>query len=179
MNVIGVTQNEQYQIFRLLSAILWLGNVTFYEASQDQAAVADTSVVDMVAYLLEVDSHILQGVFATRLMETTRAGQRATTYNVPLNVPQATSVRDALSKTIYDKLFDWIVERVNKAMHTNNANRLLLGVLDIYGFEIFDVTILFSCLFFFPKGRGGKVTHQTEFQYNHSTTALSSSVSTM
>jgi len=100
----------------------------------------------MVAYLLEVDSIVLQGVFATRLMETTRAGQRATTYNVPLNVPQASSVRDALAKAIFDKLFDWIVERVNKAMQTNTSKKLLLGVLDIYGFEIFDVSTSLALL---------------------------------
>jgi len=51
-------------------------------------------------------------------------------------------VRDALSKAIYDRLFDWIVARINKSMATNSAEKLLLGVLDIYGFEIFEVSIL-------------------------------------
>ena len=126
----------------------------------------------MVAYLLEVDSIVLQGVFATRLMETTRAGQRATTYNVPLNVPQASSVRDALAKAIFDKLFDWIVERVNKAMQTNTSKKLLLGVLDIYGFEIFDVSTSLALL-----STGTSSSYPPPCVAVNSTTALSNSAS--
>jgi len=94
----------------------------------------------MVGYLLEIDPMILSKVMGTRVMETSRGGQRGTTYNVPLNGAQASSVRDALSKAIYSRLFDWIVQRINQAIVQKQPNKLVIGVLDIYGFEIFEVT---------------------------------------
>eukprot|EP01132_Coremiostelium_polycephalum_P001010 gene1010-1280_t len=137
MNVIGITQQEQHGIFKLISAILWLGNVEFNEQSGDKAVVADQSVLDFVAQLLDVPSHFLKTALEFRQMETRHGNQRGTQYNVPLNKTQATAGRDALAKAIYDRLFNWLVDRVNKAMENPNQG-LLIGVLDIYGFEVFD-----------------------------------------
>lgn len=56
------------------------------------------------------------------------------TYVKPLPRLQATNARDALSKHIYAKLFNWIVEHVNKALITNVKQHSFIGVLDIYGY---------------------------------------------
>lgn len=56
MKVIGLSQGEQDNIFRMLATILWIGNVTFQEDDSGNAVITDQSVVDFVAYLLEVDS---------------------------------------------------------------------------------------------------------------------------
>jgi len=63
--------------------------------------------------------------------------KRGTTYNVPLNKVQAQAGRDAVAKVIYDRLFDWLVSRVNRALQKSSGG-LCIGVLDIYGFEVFD-----------------------------------------
>jgi len=60
-------------------------------------------------------------------------------YDVPLNPAQAGSGRDALAKAIYNNLFEWIVSRVNVSMKPRSAHSQIIGVLDIYGFEIFQV----------------------------------------
>ncbi|KAJ4336454.1 class II myosin, partial [Ascochyta clinopodiicola] len=138
MKVIGLQQAEQDNIFRMLSAILWLGNVSFVEDDQGNAAIADQSVVDFVAYLLEVDSAHVNKALTIRVMETSRGGRRGSVYDVPLNPAQASSVRDALSKAIYFNLFDWIVERVNLSLKARSASAYSIGILDIYGFEIFE-----------------------------------------
>eukprot|EP00026_Physarum_polycephalum_P000803 Phypoly_transcript_00804.p1 GENE.Phypoly_transcript_00804~~Phypoly_transcript_00804.p1 ORF type:complete len:1167 (+),score=243.05 Phypoly_transcript_00804:427-3927(+) len=136
MNVIGITQKEQQNIFRLLSAILWIGNVDFKE-SGEKATVSDTSTLDFVANLLGVPSNLLKNALEVRVVETKHGGQRGTHYNVPLNKTQALAGRDALAKAIYDRLFTWLVERVNQAMEKQTRGRVI-GVLDIYGFEVFD-----------------------------------------
>lgn len=59
-------------------------------------------------------------------------------YEVPLNITQATAVRDALAKAIYERLFEWIVTRVNLSLQSRGGDQYVIGVLDIYGFEIFD-----------------------------------------
>jgi myosin I len=65
-------------------------------------------------------------------------------YDVPLNPAQATSGRDAMAKAIYNNLFEWIVSRVNVSMKPRTAHTQVIGVLDIYGFEIFQVGPTFS-----------------------------------
>lgn len=139
MNVIGLSQEEQDQIFRMLAAVLWLGNIQFSEDESGNGSIIDPSVIDFVAYLLEVDGAAVNKALTLRIMETSRGGRRGSVYEVPLNPTQATAVRDALAKAVYNNLFDWIVARVNLAMKTQGgpiANSI--GILDIYGFEIFD-----------------------------------------
>ncbi|KAL9081725.1 MAG: hypothetical protein Q9159_007102, partial [Coniocarpon cinnabarinum] len=138
MQTIGIPQSEQDDIFRMLSAVLWLGNVTFREDDQGNAAIADQSVIDFVAYLLEVQSADVHKALTIRIMETSRGGRRGSVYEVPLNPTQATAVRDALSKAIYNNLFDWIVQRVNQSLRARGSIAQSIGILDIYGFEIFE-----------------------------------------
>ena len=138
MQTIGIPKSEQDNIFRMLAAILWLGNVTFVEDDQGNARIADQSVIDFVAYLLEVDSAHVHKALTIRIVETSRGGRRGSVYEVPLNPTQALAVRDALSKAIYFNLFDWIVQRVNVSLQARGAVAHSIGILDIYGFEIFE-----------------------------------------
>ncbi|GAB5592085.1 class II myosin [Umbelopsis nana] len=138
MNVVGLAKEEQDEIFKMLAIILWLGNVQFVEGDDGNSAIADTDVTNFVAYLLEVNPDILNKALTTRVMETQRGGRRGSVYDVPLNVTQATSVRDALCKAIYENLFEWIVARVNVSLKERSASQYVMGVLDIYGFEIFE-----------------------------------------
>src|SRR3990167_7977682 len=138
MTVIGLSKDEQYDIFRLVSSILWLGNVDFTEQGE-RATVADQSVLDFVASLLGIPAAFLKTALEIREMETKHGMARGTTYKVPLNYVQACATRDGLSKAIYGAMFDWLVERINKALGFNAKDTLSIGVLDIYGFEVFKV----------------------------------------
>lgn len=130
MNVIGLSATEQNDIFRILAAVLWLGNVDFVDG-QDGAAVADPAVTDFAAHLLQVDSAILQKAMLIRIMETQRGGRRGSVYEVPQNIAQASASRDALAKALYNNLFEWIVSRVNVSMKPKQASEYVVGVLDI------------------------------------------------
>lgn len=138
MRVIGLSQEEQDQIFRLLATILWIGNITFTENEEGNAQVRDTSVTDFVAYLLQVDSALLIKSLVERVLETSHGMRRGSVYHVPLNQVQATAVKDALAKAIYNNLFEWIVDRVNISLQAFPGADKSIGILDIYGFEIFE-----------------------------------------
>ncbi|KAL3478944.1 P-loop containing nucleoside triphosphate hydrolase protein [Aspergillus californicus] len=138
MSVIGMSESEQDDVFRMLAAILWIGNVQFGEDDSGNAAISDQSVVDFVAYLLEVDAGQVNQALTIRMMETSRGGRRGSVYEVPLNTAQAVAVRDALAKGIYFNLFDWIVQRVNQSLTARTSITNSIGILDIYGFEIFE-----------------------------------------
>lgn len=134
MKIIGLSQGEQDNIFRMLSAILWTGNLVFREDDDGYAAVSDQSVVEFLAYLLEVDPQSLIKAITIRIL-TPRNGE---VIESPANLAQATATRDALAKAIYNNLFDWIVERVNQSLKAKQATSNSVGILDIYGFEIFE-----------------------------------------
>lgn len=138
MKIIGLSQAEQDDIFRILASILWLGNVAFREDDNGNAMVVDQSVIDFVAYLLEVDAAQVNKALTLRIVETARGGRRGSVYEVPLNPAQAMAVRDALAKGLYFNLFDWIVERINASLKARGSIKNSVGILDIYGFEIFD-----------------------------------------
>ncbi|KAG6041812.1 class II myosin [Claviceps citrina] len=134
MKIIGLGQAEQDEIFRMLAATLWIGNIQFQEDDSGYAAVVDQSVVAFVAYLMEVTPEQLVHAITIRIL-TPRSGE---IIESPANPAQATATRDALAKAIYHKLFDWIVERINKSLKSKQALANTIGILDIYGFEIFE-----------------------------------------
>lgn len=76
MNVIGLTAQEQEEIFRMLSIILWLGNVQYDEMDDGNAKISDTGITDFIGYLMDVDSALVEKVMTTKVVETQRGGRR-------------------------------------------------------------------------------------------------------
>ncbi|KAJ1920248.1 class II myosin [Mycoemilia scoparia] len=138
MDVIGISNDDRMNIHRILATILWLGNVQFAEDDNSASYITDDNVVQFLAYLFESPAELVKKALVTRTIETPRAGRRGSVYEIPLNPTQATAVRNALAQTLYDRLFDWIVCRVNKSLVTHSNGEYSIGVLDIYGFEIFE-----------------------------------------
>ena len=139
MRIIGLGKPEVDNIFRIIAAILWIGNITFRENDQGGVDIADSSVVDFVAYLLEVDAAHVNKAMTIRIVETARGGgRRGSVYESPLNPVQAQATRDALAKGLYFNLFDWIVARTNVSLASQGQVQNTVGILDIYGFEIFE-----------------------------------------
>ncbi|KEZ42413.1 Myosin-1 [Scedosporium apiospermum] len=134
MEIIGLSQAERDEIFRMLAAVLWVGNIQFREDDSGWAEVTDRSVVEFVAYLLEVTPEQLVRAVTIRIL-TPRSGE---VIESPANPAQALATRDALAKAIYNNLFDWIVERINRSLKSRQATTNTIGILDIYGFEIFE-----------------------------------------
>eukprot|EP01114_Cavostelium_apophysatum_P015638 TRINITY_DN4304_c0_g1_i2.p1 TRINITY_DN4304_c0_g1~~TRINITY_DN4304_c0_g1_i2.p1 ORF type:complete len:821 (-),score=179.67 TRINITY_DN4304_c0_g1_i2:123-2585(-) len=138
MKTIGISPEMQDQIFKILSGILALGNIEFKAAAKDSAQVADKSVLSVCAYLFGVEEKSLEQALLSRTI--TSGSSRTSTYAVPQNVEQAVYARDALAKGIYSRLFDWLVATTNRSMQHKGTDRTTsIGILDIYGFEIFKL----------------------------------------
>lgn len=129
MQVIGLSQHEQSEIWRMLAIVLWLGNVQFAEMDDGNSQIADTAEADFIGYLMDAESALVQKVLTTRTVETQRGGRRGSVYDVPLNPAQASSGRDALAKAIYNNLFEWIVSRINVSMKPRSASAHVIGIL--------------------------------------------------
>uniref|UniRef100_A0A3Q3KAG4 Myosin IEa n=1 Tax=Monopterus albus TaxID=43700 RepID=A0A3Q3KAG4_MONAL len=88
------------------------------------------------AFLLGIDQNRLREKLTSRKMDS-KWGNTKESIDVTLNVEQACYTRDALSKALHSHVFDYLVESINKAM-VKDHQELNVGVLDIYGFEIFQ-----------------------------------------
>jgi len=140
MDTMGISKQEQMEVWRIVATILAIGNVTFKGHGQDEAQIADMNAVNTAAYLLGVDPGSLAQVLTHHTISTGTAGRsaRVSTYASVHSVDSAIIARDALAKAMYSRLFDWTVQRVNQAMGwAQGQGHICLNILDIYGFEIF------------------------------------------
>ncbi|PSN42844.1 Unconventional myosin-Ie [Blattella germanica] len=135
MSVMGLSDLEQINILRVVAGVLHLGNVTFVEKG-NYSEIQDQESLGYPSYLFEVDQSHLQNKLTSRRFDS-KWGSQSDTIDVTLNVEQALYTRDALAKGVYARLFDYLVQRVNNAMETNVQGHNI-GILDIYGFEIFE-----------------------------------------
>nr|XP_021532449.1 unconventional myosin-If [Aotus nancymaae] len=135
MQVIGIPPSVQQLVLQLVAGILHLGNISFCEDG-NYARVESVDLLAFPAYLLGIDSGRLQEKLTSRKMDS-RWGGRSESIDVTLNVEQAAYTRDALAKGLYARLFDFLVEAINRAMQ-KPQEEYSIGVLDIYGFEIFQ-----------------------------------------
>ncbi|CAI0419960.1 unnamed protein product [Linum tenue] len=136
MDIVGIGEEEQEAIFRVVAAILHLGNIEFAKGAEiDSSKIKDDKSrfhLDTTAELLRCDPTNLEDALIKRVMVTPEEIITRT-----LDPENAVSSRDALAKTLYSRLFDWIVEKINVSIGQDPDSKSIIGVLDIYGFESF------------------------------------------
>lgn len=144
MDVMGFTKQEQHNLFRVIAAILHLGNISVTQDRSDQAQLKDTSIAEKVCHVLGIPlSEFVKGLLKPKV----KAGrewvvQARTDQQVLYSI-------EALSTALYERMFDSIIGRINQAIDTPGKKfTTFIGVLDIAGFEIFEVNPL-GCLIFF------------------------------
>ncbi|KAK4591212.1 hypothetical protein RGQ29_021419 [Quercus rubra] len=136
MEIVGINEEEQEAIFRVVAAILHLGNINFAKGKEiDSSVIKDEKSrfhLNMTAELLRCDAQSLEDALIKRVMVTPEEIITRT-----LDPENAIASRDALAKTIYSRLFDWLVEKINISIGQDPNSKSIIGVLDIYGFESF------------------------------------------
>lgn len=136
MDIVGISSDEQDAIFRVVAAILHLGNVEFSEGSEADSSVPkdDKSQFHLrtAAELFMCDEKSLEESLCKRVMVT-----RGESIVRNLDSRAAALSRDALARMVYSRLFDWLVNKINTTIGQDPTSKLLIGVLDIYGFESF------------------------------------------
>lgn len=141
MKILHFSDSENWDISKLLAAILHLGNVGFMAAvfeNLDSSDVMETSAFSFAMKLLEVQHQALRDCLIKHTIPI-----RGEYVSRPLNMAQAADRRDAFVKGIYGHLFLWIVKKINAAIFTPPAQdpqsvRRAIGLLDIFGFENFQ-----------------------------------------
>uniref|UniRef100_A0A668AK08 Myosin VB n=1 Tax=Myripristis murdjan TaxID=586833 RepID=A0A668AK08_9TELE len=123
-------------IFKIIASILHLGNVEICAERDGESChiSRDDPHLKHFCRLLGVELQQMEHWLCHRKLATA-----SETYVKNMSSKQAANARDALAKHIYARLFDWIVEHVNMALQTSFKQHSFIGVLDIYGFETFEI----------------------------------------
>jgi len=143
---LGLTTEDQTRVLGVAAAVLHLGNLKFEESSEGVSKVTDESssseALQHACTLLGLSPNDVSEAIVTKQLNV---GGKIITK--PQNVAQAQEKRDAFAKMTYQCLFLWLVQQVNETLtttttksssNTNNNPMGFIGVLDIYGFEVFD-----------------------------------------
>nr|XP_051707192.1 unconventional myosin-Vb [Oryctolagus cuniculus] len=134
--LLGVRESHQISIFKIIASILHLGSVEI-QAERDGESCSISPQDEHLGNfcrLLGVEHSQMEHWLCHRKLVTT-----SETYVKTMSLQQVVNARNALAKHIYAQLFSWIVEHINKALHTSLKQHSFIGVLDIYGFETFEV----------------------------------------
>ncbi|XP_059470337.1 unconventional myosin ID [Neocloeon triangulifer] len=137
--ILTFSDQEIDTIWRIVAAILHLGNIKF-RPDNESVKLDDPLLLETISNLLSVTKQELQKALCERVIAA-----RGEIMSKTHNAAEANYGRDAFAKAVYDRLFSWIVQRVNRAINLKNQDArtlgyktTVIGVLDIYGFEIFD-----------------------------------------
>ncbi|XP_022890828.1 myosin-1-like isoform X2 [Olea europaea var. sylvestris] len=135
MDIFRVSKEDQESVFAMLAAVLWLGNVTYTAVDSENHVepVLDEGLIN-VATLIGCQVEELKLALSTRNMII-----RNENIVQKLTQSQAIDTRDALAKSIYSCLFDWLIEQINKSLAVGKRRTgRSISILDIYGFESFE-----------------------------------------
>ncbi|KAF8560908.1 hypothetical protein P879_09778, partial [Paragonimus westermani] len=132
--VLGFSDEERMSLFKCTTSICNLGEMKFKQRPREEQAESDgTAECEKVAFLLGVNAKDLMSSF---LKPKVKVGSEFVTKGQ--NLSQVTYAVSALAKSLYNRMFGWLVARVNKTLDTKVKRQFFIGVLDIAGFEIFD-----------------------------------------
>jgi len=144
LTMLGFTSKQQDDMLRILAAILHLGNVDIscvIKNAKDGEVDTESSYISpsdrnllILSELLGVEANAMRKWLCHRKIVSTRE-----VFLKPMTVEQAIGARDALAKHIYAELFNWIVTNINNSLQSPSKAHCFIGVLDIYGFETFEV----------------------------------------
>ncbi|KAJ8384012.1 hypothetical protein AAFF_G00212560 [Aldrovandia affinis] len=135
MGIMGFSEEERLGIMKVVSTVLQLGNIEFKkERNQEQATMPDNTAAQKVCHLQGINvTEFSRAMLTPRIKVGREVVQKAQTKE------QADFAVEALAKAMYERLFRWILARVNKALDkTKRQGVSFLGILDIAGFEIFE-----------------------------------------
>uniref|UniRef100_A0A673IU04 Unconventional myosin-Ic n=1 Tax=Sinocyclocheilus rhinocerous TaxID=307959 RepID=A0A673IU04_9TELE len=138
LSVIGFTDDEVEELLNIIASVLHLGNVQYGGEDSGSAYITTETQIKYLARLLGVDGTVLKEALTHK--KIIAKGEELMS---PLNQEQAASARDALSKAIYGRTFTWLVNKINGSLafkddSFNSKNASVIGLLDIYGFEVFQ-----------------------------------------
>ncbi|XP_058747335.1 myosin-2-like isoform X3 [Vicia villosa] len=138
-DAVRISKEDQELIFKVLAAILWLGNISFKVTdSENHIEVVGDEAVTSAALLMGCSSQDLMAALSTHKIQS----DKETVVAKRLTLLQAIETKDAIAKFIYSSLFEWIVQQLNRLLEVNEKHtEKSISILDFYGFQSFQFLV--------------------------------------
>merc|ERR1719225_154896 len=136
LHIMGLSEDEISSIWRVISGTMLFGNMEFkQERNSEQAVLPDNTVAQKVAHLFGINvNEMIKAFMRPRIKVGRDYVTKAQTKE------QVEFAIEAISKATFERLFKWIVTRINRSLdRTKRQGASFIGILDIAGFEIFDL----------------------------------------
>lgn len=139
MDSLGFTTEEKNSIFKITAAVLHLGDMAFdvNDNSQDGCKIFDMDMAGKICQMMGVEVKDFQKVFQFKTLEDPFTKK---IIDMPQDETGSSNTRHSMAKTVYSRLFDWLVWRINQSTMGKSGSGKMhkIGILDIYGFEVFE-----------------------------------------
>lgn len=136
-DILGFTSEEKHDVYKITAAVMHMGGMKFKQRGREEQAEADgMEEGERVAKLFGAD---VQELYKNLLKPRIKVGNEFVTQG--RNVVQVNNSIGALCKGVFDRLFKWLVKKCNETLDTKQKRQHFIGVLDIAGFEIFEVCV--------------------------------------
>lgn len=135
MNIMKISTEEQSDFFRIVAAVLHMGNIQVVADREDQAQLTEKGqrVVEKLCHVLGIP---VPEFTKSLLKPKIKAGKDWVVQ--ARDVSQVLYSVEALARATYERMFSSLVERINQAIGAVSSKSAFIGVLDIAGFEIFE-----------------------------------------
>eukprot|EP00118_Oscarella_pearsei_P025055 m.307394 g.307394 ORF g.307394 m.307394 type:complete len:1004 (+) comp42235_c0_seq1:121-3132(+) len=139
MDAIGFPKDERDMLWRIVAATLHLGEIQFEATADEQGSlVKNAAEVKIFSELLHTSEEAVSVALTARMI--TRRGE---VIKKPLKLVEALFTRESLAKSMYERMFTWVVQKINASVEVQSDHEAksgtVIGVLDIYGFEVFQI----------------------------------------
>ena len=150
---LGISPDHRDKLWRIIAALLLLGEINFGPSDAAEASIADKGRVEQLCALIEVDHDAMVRALTIKM---TKFG--ADWVQAPNTPARASELRHGFARSIYSTCFDWLVGQINRSLklgqggaeaegaqqaaESGEATQQFIGILDIFGFETFDVNSL-------------------------------------
>ncbi|CAJ1390719.1 unnamed protein product [Effrenium voratum] len=140
MDGLGFSKEEKNSVFQIVAAVLHLGDMQF-EEGDDGSVLPDGALTDKICELLKVSKADFTTTFQHKTLEDPFTKK---IIHMPQDPTSSSNTRHSMAKHLYSRLFDWLVWRINLSAAGKGGgggrkeNTKKIGILDIYGFEVFE-----------------------------------------
>ncbi|CAD8134717.1 unnamed protein product [Paramecium pentaurelia] len=123
-------------VFQVVYSVLLIGELQFDDTNYGNTNPCNVKNEDLLKQICQLLDYDYNDILKALTLKQAIYGKEKILS--PIKLLDCLRIRDSWAKEIYERLFNWIIEKLNQTLITKQDKTTYIGLLDIYGFEVFD-----------------------------------------